>query len=152
MSGGVCDLPGERCFHPISCEERGCVKQRPAPTPKLVATPCAAVEVADINETIRRVEYDIRHRAMLGSDGFVGERKEVEAIIAALRASRTTPPARTYAEGVSDEAVARLIDPKAWEDRAGYIEFRGRPASWDSTSDSLAKAAAIRLLSQGGGK
>lgn len=28
---GVCDLPGERCNHPISCSERGCVKQRSAP-------------------------------------------------------------------------------------------------------------------------
>ena len=28
MSGGVCDKPGERCYHPISCERGGCVKLR----------------------------------------------------------------------------------------------------------------------------
>ncbi len=69
-----------------------------------------AVEGVDINETIRRVEYDMRHRAMLGSGGFVGECAEVEAIIAALRASLTTPPARSYA----DEDVETQWE--VWED------------------------------------
>ncbi len=41
MRGGVCDLPNERCYHPISCEVRGCVKQRSAPTPAPLTTPAA---------------------------------------------------------------------------------------------------------------
>lgn len=35
QSGGVCEVPGERCNHPISCERGGCVKQR---TPSPAAT------------------------------------------------------------------------------------------------------------------
>jgi hypothetical protein len=62
-----------------------------------------------------------------------------------------TPTLATVAAG-DDEGVARIIDPKAWQDRDEYMALRGRAASWDSTADSLAKAAAIRLLSQGEGK
>lgn len=28
MYSGVCEIAGEECYHPISCSERGCVKQR----------------------------------------------------------------------------------------------------------------------------
>lgn len=56
-----------------------------------------------------------------------------------LRAALTLPPARSYA----DEDVARIINPDAGWDNPGQ--------SWMSTAraDALAKAAAIRLLSQG---
>lgn len=41
MAPGVCDLPSERCYHPISCEERGCVKQR-ASAARLASTQAPA--------------------------------------------------------------------------------------------------------------
>ncbi len=96
-----------------------------------------AVEGVDIRETMRRVEYDMRHRAMVGSGGFVGERAEVEAIIAALRASRTTPPARSYADGVADCAAIVSAKWEAEDDASAFLALD-------------AALAEIRLLSQGG--
>lgn len=72
----------------------------------------------------------------------------------------TAPPARTYAEGVSDEDVARIIEPLAWMDHAEFSRKavaetdRKKVKAWLDAADSsvarsLAKAAAIRLLSQG---
>ncbi len=80
---------------------------------------------------------------------------EAEAITAWN--TRTTPPARSYA----DEEVARIIDPGAWMDHAEFTRKsaeepgRDRANEWfaaaeQSVAKSLAKAAAIRLLSQGG--
>jgi hypothetical protein len=107
-----------------------------------------AVEGVDINEVIRRVEYDMRHRAMLGSGGFVGERAEVEVIISALRASLTTPPARSYADAIEDAA-------KACEDQQqAFLSPQyatGQPLSSFHERFACGQcAAAIRLLSQGG--
>ena len=78
----------------------------------------------------------------------------------------TTPPARSYA----DEDVARIIDPDAWAQREraltrkklwernptegmpDFVAIYAAGAPEQLVAPSLAKAAAIRLLSQGGRK
>jgi len=86
----------------------------------------------------------------------------LETVCHDLAAVLTTPPARSYA----DEDVARIIDPLAWQERERLLvrkaEWENRPviegvdfvAIYARDADalvapSLAKAAAIRLLSQG---
>jgi hypothetical protein len=93
-----------------------------------------AVEGVDINEVIRRVEYDMDHRRF-PRGGFVGERAEVEAIIAALRAALTTPPARSYADGVADCAAIVSAKWEAEDDASAFLALD-------------AALAEIRLLSQ----
>jgi hypothetical protein len=95
--------------------------------------------------------------------GYVEKPREVADKIAAILNAHwieddaTTPPARSYA----DEDVARIIDWSAWSwhDRwlkeAETEKMAGRAASLRKDAKahvaaSLAKAAAIRLLSQGG--
>jgi len=59
MIGGVCDVPGERCHHPISCEERGCVKRRsstPTPAPEATMSPEEVARKTHLDRAARVLE------------------------------------------------------------------------------------------------
>jgi len=143
MSGGVCDLPGERCFHPISCDERGCVKQRSAPKPAPATTPpsimSGAVEGVSLQDAVTTLDvflaaYDSEpDDAIVNADDDLLTWGHLRTILAGL----TTPPARSYADGVRDSAKV--------------VEARIDPAFAASHEAEMLRsiAAAIRLLSQG---
>ena len=58
QDGGLCDIPGERCHHPISCSGGGCVKRRPQP-PQPEGRPMGAIEVTQAAR--EAYEVYIRH-------------------------------------------------------------------------------------------
>ena len=59
-------------------------------------------ELLALAEVMRRVEYDMLHRRLLGSDGFVAERTEVATIITALRSTHAEIQALRSALAASD--------------------------------------------------
>lgn len=72
----------------------------------------------DIHETMRLVEYDMLNRRRDG-DGFIGERKEVAAIITALRAALSPQTLPAPGEVERHHLIERLIDIATKEDGVG---------------------------------
>jgi len=102
---------------------------------------------------------ELAHRIIMEfrPNGWQAKEDELYRLLLSRFESLTTPSARSYA----DEDVARIIDPGAWMDHAEFTRKsaeepgRERANEWlaaaeQSVAKSLAKAAAIRLLSQGG--
>lgn len=137
-----------------------------------LATQPATSQEGEIFRLAANLVYRIEAAGALEHEGMNFERWKTTArslapsLRSALAEARTTPPARSYA----DEDVARLIDPWVWDEaeryrvRADEWFAKGRTEPGDCLTDGyraradamqaplLAKAAAIRLLSQGGWK
>jgi hypothetical protein len=123
MKSGICDLPDERCHHPISCDERGCVKQRTPTAPTPPASPAVESQMQALLDypemVVGRARCDITRGQtiigdMLGDDG-TGSLMRFAQSLAAL-AAPPTPRGEEWKPALPTDAQVREAMQTAWDD------------------------------------
>ena len=108
---------------------------------------------ADVRQALMEALHDAdQEHGLTYSLAFDTMRDFVWALVADKFASRTTPPARSYADGVEDAAKVALKHAGILDLAQGHEDAEGQADRWydGGKHSGHVIAAAIRLLSQGG--